>query len=60
MSGTSTQKEIYFEDWRWHIQISLEWHGNTAYRSVWWTHMEKLGLRILDVQVVIILSTSEG
>ena len=24
------------------MQIYLEWQVNTAYRKVWWTHMEQL------------------
>ena len=43
------------------MQIHLERQVDTAYRKVWWTHMEQLwGLRSLDAQAVFPLSTGEG
>ena len=55
-----TKREVYLKISRWHTQIYLERFRNTAYRQVQWTHMAKLGLRILDAQVLFLLSTSEG
>ena len=43
------------------MQMYLEWQVNTAYRKVWWTHMEQLlGFIELDAQAVLPLSTGEG
>jgi hypothetical protein len=47
MSYSSIQNRIFIWRFRvWHIQIYLERQVDTAYRKVWWTHMEWLwGLR---------------
>ena len=54
MSYSSMQNRMFIWRFRvWHIQIYLERQVNTAYRKVWWTHMEQLwGLRSLDAQAV--------
>ena len=62
MSYSSIQNRMFIWRFRvWHIQIYLERQVDTAYRKVWWTHMEQLwGLRSLDAQAVFPLSTGEG